>query len=599
MAIFNKQYRYQILDYTGNFLTEWTDVISDPNFSWEINNGPADLIVKLARPFSSFGEGIDIAFENKLNLYVIDREAPTSKLIYTGRLNEIRPHFGKDGEWVEVQFIGYASTLNDQIARDRTVVDYTTPSTDTGNKVITLPFWYGPGSPSVTSNITSVLACSFPPDVSNISGIGITISGAVANPEPVTVGIMYADNSSYNNALPMFQPGNVIASGVIPATNIPNTLTSMHVSFANTMYNIDSKKLLFGFIAGSGIGVRLANTTGIGAIVPQVLNQDVWMRQTLGGAENRADFVDARSKNSGGFNAGFLENIDMLSTFDTSAPLYNNADPTSVAQDLVKNRYNGPLVFDSTNSPLTGLSITYQFNRQTYKAALDRLTEMAPPYWYYIVKPDNTLQFIPRNDAVLDHVLTLGQHIIEAQPIHSVNELQTRVTLYGGSLPGSAELVYTDDHSWMQPRYTLKEHIVRDSRVRKPSTARQFTRDYLDYYGNPSTMMTVTVQDSNGDYAYGYDIESFVPGQRVLVVDPRADGAKNYQGTSDNVNLDGDLLDSFDNYILAAPLQIMKIEYQPDMAILTLANRPITAPRKIDDVSQNLIQTQMANSPII
>ena len=124
MVITNKRYLYKIYDYTGNFMTEWTDVITDPTFSWEINNGPGELILKLARPFANFGEGVDVAFENKLEVYVQDKEAVQGKLIYSGRLNEIRPHFGKDGEWVEVQFLGYASTLNDQIARDRTAIDW-------------------------------------------------------------------------------------------------------------------------------------------------------------------------------------------------------------------------------------------------------------------------------------------------------------------------------------------------------------------------------------------------------------------------------------------------------------------------------------------
>src|ERR1700761_2437471 len=122
MSQINKQFKYDIFTIGGNYITTWTDVISDPDWQWDINNGQAELIVKLARPFNNFGEGNDVFFENMLKLYAIDREAPQGILIYSGRLNEYRPHFGtaESGEYIEVQFLGYASTLGDQLVHDRT-----------------------------------------------------------------------------------------------------------------------------------------------------------------------------------------------------------------------------------------------------------------------------------------------------------------------------------------------------------------------------------------------------------------------------------------------------------------------------------------------
>lgn len=609
-ASINKRFRYQILDYKGNFITEWTDVITDPDFSWEINNGPGELRVKLARTFSNFGEGKDVAFENRLNLYAIDREAPMGVLIYSGRLNEISPHFGRDGEWVEVQFLGYASTLNDQIARDRAAIDVDTHSANSKPFVVI--------NTLVTSQYDMIMS-PFQPNVNNISGLQVFL-GKNSNPALVsptmTAGVMYADmdiNHNYNieatvppTTLPkvFIKPGNILASGVYNTANITSsllgTLAPVTIPFASTL-TLDQSKQYFAYVSGSGISTLMQFTN-----------------DTAFGTYTRSDGTTGVTPLSYIFNAstvnpsGTLQylqwafdyttpvvGISFRTLFDTSAPLYTNVDPTTIAQDLVSNKYTGPIVFDSANSVQTGSQIIYQFNRQTYKAALDRLVEMAPPYWYYVIRPDNTMRFVPRNDVVLDHTLVLGKHITQLDPIHSVDELQTKVVLYGGSDPGNSELVYIDNRPGMQPRYTIKEHIVRDSRVHKVATARLFTRDYLDFYGNPSTMMTLTVMDSNGDGNNGYDIESFVPGQRVLVVDPRTDGAKNFQGTGDNINLDGSVMDGFNDYILAAPLQIMKIEYKSESAILTLANRPVTAPRKIDDISQNLVQSQMANSPIV
>ena len=595
MAVTNKQYIWKIYNNTGDYITEWTDVIDDPSFTWNINNGPGELVLKLARTFANFGEGYDVAFENKLEIYVQDKEAQLPILIYSGRLNEIRPHFGKDGEWLEVQFIGYASTLADQIARYHYNVDYGSPTFVGTDKPrfypqfnYTLPFSWGVHGDYGTTN---VFAQSFTPSVNNISGLVVAISGT-GTPTNLVGGIMYLGNTT-SGSLP-----TIITSGVLPANLIPNKYTYVNIKFPKTIFNLDTSQNYLAFFAGSNVAFSFGTNVqaGAGAAIG-----NTWVHNNT----IKTDASDTSGWTQLSQNPPVVQAQDVLSNlnfgtlFDTTAPLYNNIDPSLIVQDLINNNYQGPITFDLNNSQLTNQPVIYQFNRQDYKTALDRLVELSPPYWFYRINPNNTLQFLPRNDAVLDHTLVLGQHISDASPIHSVNELVTRVTLYGGSEAGQSELIYTDDRDYMQNRYTLKEHLVRDSRVHQSSTAAQFTRDYLDFYGNPSVQMKVTVQDSNGDYKYGYDIESFKVGQRVLVIDPRTDAFKNYNGTADNINLDGTSLDVFDNYTLATPLQIMSIQYSPDEAVLTLANEPITAPHKIDDISGNLIQTQTGNSPLV
>ena len=70
-----KRYYYKVYDSSDTYKTTWSDeVISTPTFRNVINGGPGELIIRLARSFDSFGEEVDIDLNNRVDLYVSDRQ---------------------------------------------------------------------------------------------------------------------------------------------------------------------------------------------------------------------------------------------------------------------------------------------------------------------------------------------------------------------------------------------------------------------------------------------------------------------------------------------------------------------------------------------
>ena len=113
MAFNEKRFLWKIYDSDGNFITTWTDVITIPAFTWEINGGFSELVVKLARGVFAFGEGEDVDFGNQLKLYVFDRDTGANGvLIYSGFISRYEPNLEGSKETMMVTFLGYYTETN-------------------------------------------------------------------------------------------------------------------------------------------------------------------------------------------------------------------------------------------------------------------------------------------------------------------------------------------------------------------------------------------------------------------------------------------------------------------------------------------------------
>lgn len=112
-----KHYFYRV--YTaGVLVATWTkEVISEPRFRSVINGGPGQLIVELARPFDDFGEDDDVRLNNKVNCYVVDKDAPNGSLLYSGYISGYQPIINGVTEKVEVTILGFVAELERNILR--------------------------------------------------------------------------------------------------------------------------------------------------------------------------------------------------------------------------------------------------------------------------------------------------------------------------------------------------------------------------------------------------------------------------------------------------------------------------------------------------
>lgn len=104
--------------YNYDFETVWQDELNSPRFNSSINGGAGALRVRLARKYTSFGEGEDIALGNRVQIYVYDKESPNGSLLYVGYINSYSIIIEGDKELIEVEIWGDSARLGDFILED-------------------------------------------------------------------------------------------------------------------------------------------------------------------------------------------------------------------------------------------------------------------------------------------------------------------------------------------------------------------------------------------------------------------------------------------------------------------------------------------------
>jgi len=117
----NKKFFHKIYDKNGVYLKTWsTEIINVPSFKMVINSGLGEMTIKLARPFGNFGEDNDVAFRNRVETYISDKEAQNGRLIYSGYISDYQPVLEGGQEYVDITVFGWVVELEDSDFFDRT-----------------------------------------------------------------------------------------------------------------------------------------------------------------------------------------------------------------------------------------------------------------------------------------------------------------------------------------------------------------------------------------------------------------------------------------------------------------------------------------------
>lgn len=113
-----KRFMYKVYSPTGTYLNTWSeqDIVSDFGLKEAINSSGSEVTLKLARPADDFGEGDDVAYRNKVQVYVIDKENPNGILRFTGFISAFESNYNE--ETVNITVLGYGADLNKHIMED-------------------------------------------------------------------------------------------------------------------------------------------------------------------------------------------------------------------------------------------------------------------------------------------------------------------------------------------------------------------------------------------------------------------------------------------------------------------------------------------------
>lgn len=106
-----KAYQFKIYSPDGTYITTWTDVASEPEFSVVINGGYVELDVKLARKTIDFGENSDVAFGNEVQVWCFDQDAPSGVKVFSGYISRYDPRNDGPEDYIAVYVLGWHTRM--------------------------------------------------------------------------------------------------------------------------------------------------------------------------------------------------------------------------------------------------------------------------------------------------------------------------------------------------------------------------------------------------------------------------------------------------------------------------------------------------------
>jgi hypothetical protein len=205
------------------------------------------------------------------------------------------------------------------------------------------------------------------------------------------------------------------------------------------------------------------------------------------------------------------------------------------------------------------------------------------------------LVYLKQRSATAEHSFILGQHIAAYKPEKRTESMVNRIYFRGGDT-GSGILYKKYTRSSSIATYGEFAMKVVDERVKVTATADIMAAHILDTFDSPEVRITMKILDNNivGSSGKGYDIESIKVGQMIKILN----STKKSDTKWDEAIFDTDVYDYDITNAAAIPLQIQRVEYHPDYAILEVSNRQPDISRRIEDINRNLVNDQTLDNPV-
>jgi hypothetical protein len=274
---------------------------------------------------------------------------------------------------------------------------------------------------------------------------------------------------------------------------------------------------------------------------------------------------------------------------------YSSYDPSNILKDVI-DKYRalgGSIRYIADSIQLTGTTVSYTFNTNTVKEALDKIIELCPVGWYWRVDPNGVIYLAEENDDA-DHTFTLGLNVENLETFRRVEDLVNGVFFVGAGNPALFKLY---ENSGSRDTYGRYERKIIDQRVSLAATASVISNREIDTKKDPEIRSRFTIIDNNGPRSRGYNIESIKPGQTLKVKNLKA-GIRTVSYW-DIAIWDEDVWDQTLTTSAADVIQILSVEYSPDSVEIEASSRLPQIAKRIEDVQRNLENTQVVNNPTV
>jgi len=274
---------------------------------------------------------------------------------------------------------------------------------------------------------------------------------------------------------------------------------------------------------------------------------------------------------------------------------YNSQDPSSIFNDIL-NKFLGdgaysqqalPREIDATNS-----TVSYSFNTNTVKEAIDKCVQLAPLNWFYRVEPNGVISF-KQKPSTTNHSVNIGNEVTYFEAQRRLENIVNEVYFTGGGEPPLFRKYERSGSVAVYGRYAKK---IVDQRVELAATAETIATKELDEKQEPETRLKIRIIDNNGSNSLrGYDIESIKVGQTLQI--KNLNSGVSGQSLWDVAIWDVDVWDYTLQSVAGQGLLIVKTTYHPSYIEIETSSRFPEVAKRIEDINRNLIDTQTKDNP--
>ena len=252
----------------------------------------------------------------------------------------------------------------------------------------------------------------------------------------------------------------------------------------------------------------------------------------------------------------------------TTTATYTSKNPTTEMLKPIIDDYvlrGGLINYSSSSVDATLLSLTVTFNTDTILDAIKRIQSVCPSNFYWYVDLSTNTIFFKQTSTTADFTLIKGRNLKSINLVMSIENVKNKELFSGG--PTAGVNLYTEyNDTASQTLYGVRLDRKSDNRVTVQATANAIGDSFISTYKNEAYETTVTVLGTEIDLT-------------LLKV-------------GKTVGLRG-----FGSFVDTLLLQIVRIEYHPEFAILTLGTLPVRQSDQIEAITRGLVAEQTVANP--
>lgn len=565
-----KTFLYKLYSSTGTFKKVWSDVISEPQFASVMNEGFSEMVVEVARNTVSYGEDSDVKYGNQIKVYSFDRTDGTSggTLIFSGRLTHYVPALKGREETLKITFLSFWQQAQQILVED-----------DNANYTLT------PSSIFKEDNIVPEMEANTTP-AAHTASASTELSGYSAysafdrnyqtkwTTNSVTTGWLKFDFGIF--MAPVIKK-YCLTAPKDSATECPKTWKFQGSNDNSAWTDLDTQTNVTSWSAGERKSFEITNSTAYR-----------YYRIDVTANNGHANYLSVAS----------FEMYEAYARSGATAIRYKAQDPSNILKDLLdrftQSSVGGKLDYSTGTVDATSTSVDYLFESVTYQEAFKKIVELCPVGWYLRVGADDIV-YLKNKSSTADHNFVLGKHIAEFIPEKRIENIINTIYFYGGD-PGTGNRLFKKyTRSSSISSYGVVAVRISDEKVLDTATMDIIAGRILDNFDSPEIRIVLKVIDDNNEQSMGYDIESIKVGQTCKIFNATSQAENKWdQSTWDTSKWDFDITNA-----AATLLQIQRVEYHPDYAILELSNRQPDIARRIEEINKRLIEQQVKDNPII